>query len=349
MRTLAEIEVLRQRGHDVSLACSPDSMLGDRMEQAGVPVMRLRMSGARLYTSAPRIRRHIVRGRFTIVHVHSARDHLLGVLALLGVRGVSLVRTKHNTVPLKRGVFSRLLYDGLTDRLIAVSGATRDVLVADGVTSDKIVVIPDAVDTRRFSPRPKQPRVLAELGLSAEHFIVGCAARLGSKSVQARTLVRAFGKLAPRFRHARLLLVGHGSEGLVEEAMKLGISDRLIVPGFTEDMPAMLSVMDLFVQPNKKAGMGNALLEAMAMAKPIVATRVGGIPEAVVDGVTGRLCPPDDPGAMADTIAAVIEDPKALQEMGEKGRERAEKLFDRELVTDRIERVYAQLVNERSR
>jgi len=332
---------LKARGHEVGLACPPGSALGDEVESEGIPVRRLPMAGIKTYTSAPKLRRFVREFGCQVVHPHGARGHLMSALALLGVRGVALVRTKHNMTGLRSGVFSRILYNRLTARIITVSNAAREVLAADGVPRSRMDLCFNGIDTSRFSPRPKDSRTLDQLGLGRETFVIGLVARLGSKSVDAATLLHAFERLAARHPHARLLLVGRGAEGLARLAEQLGIADRVVLPGFVRDVRAMLSVMDLYVQSNVMAALGTAIIEAMAMARPVVATRIGGHPEVVVDGQTGRLCPAGDPAAMAEVISSMIEaPPQQLAAMGRKGRERAEELFDQERMVERIEEVY---------
>ncbi|MFP4058393.1 MAG: glycosyltransferase [Candidatus Brocadiia bacterium] len=344
LRVARALGGLRARGHEVALACQPGSALGDQAEREGIPTCRVPMVGARAYASVARLRRFVRRGGFQVVHAHGARDHLMCGLARLGLRGVALVRTKHNMRHLRPGRFGRLLYTRLTTRLVAVSGAVRDVLLADGVPADHIEVIFSGIETDRFAPRRPDPRVLEDLGVSPGDVVIGLVARLSSKSVDTRTLMRAFGQLVPRYPGARLLLVGRWSGRVARWADELGITDRLLLPGFTDDVPAMVSAMDVYVQPDVSAGMGSALLEAMAMGKPVVASRVGGIPEAVLDGQTGRLCPPGDPGAMAEAIASILDLPSEQRAaLGQRGRQRAEELFDRERMVEQLEALYERV------
>jgi len=349
VRTLGDIWGLKRRGHEVTLACQPDGVIGPRAQEAGARVITLPMSGMKLYSSALNLRRRIRSGGFQLVHTSGPRSNLLGALALLGVRGVALVYTKHNMVPLRNGPFSRALYAHFTTHIVAVCNAVRDMLIDNGIPAQNISVICNSVDPVRFSPRPKDEKLLKELCLSAEDIVVGMAGRLGSSSVDAPTLLRAFQKLRPRYSHLRLLMVGRGSEATAKLAAELGVADGVVLPGFTDDMPAMLSLVDLFVQPNARSALSTALLQAMAAARPVVATRVGGNLEAVDDGSTGRLCPPGDPEAMAGTIAEMIERPAEMEEMGQRGRDRALELFSPERMAQQLEAIYAKVINAHTR
>lgn len=343
-RVLREAAGLRERGHGVALACRPESALAPLAAGQGVEVYPLAMRGLSFYASALRLRRIIGRGGFQIVHAHGGRDHVLGALALAGRRAPALVRTKHNQVRLHRGRASRFLYVGLTRRIIAVSAAVRDGLIADGVPAERIRVIRDGVDVRRFAPRGKDPRTLSELGLREEHVVIGAAGRLDSGSMDTPTLLRAFARLVPRYPQARLLLAGRAPDRAGALAEELDLSQRAVFTGFREDMPEILSVMDVFVQPNVKAALGTALIEAQAMGKPVVATRVGGHAEVVAEGGTGLLCPAESPEAMAAAIARLIEDSALRAAMGQAARERAVRLFAEERMLDGLEAFYAELL-----
>lgn len=344
LRVCRVLAGLKARGHEVALACRPESAMCEWAEREGILIHRLPMLGLRLFRSVPRLRRVIRRGGYQVVHAHGARDHLLCALALVGVPGVALLRTKHDVTPLHSGPFSRLLYVRRTTRLVAISQGVREALIRDGVPASKMDLVFTGIDTSRFSPRPKDPAVRERLGLPQEALVVGLVARLGSKSVDTMTLLRAFRGVAPRYPQARLLLVGRGDRAAAIQAEGLGLTDRVVLPGFVRDVPAMLSEMDLYVQPNVRAALGSAVIEAMAMAKPVLATRTGGHPEVVVDGETGRLCPAGDPDAMAEAITGLMELPREqLDAMGQKGRQRAEELFDQEKMIAQTEAVYERV------
>lgn len=237
-----------------------------------------------------------------------------------------------------------MLYTRYTKLVVAVSDAVRVKLIGQGVPEDRIKLIHDGVDIRRFRPRPKDAHLMEQLGLSKDHFVIGSSGWLGSRSFNCKTLIHAIQELVPQYRDVRLLLIGRGAEkvaGMIEE---LNLTNRVILPGFTDDMPAMLSLIDLHVQPNSMAALSTAMLEAMAMGKPAVATRVGGHPEVVVDGETGRLCPPGNPKAMSEVIAGMIENRDKLSGMGWTARERVENLFDVDQMTRELEKMYSVLI-----
>ena len=340
LRALCGVVGLRARGHSVALCCPPDAAIGQAARAQQIEVIALPMAGARLYASSLRLRRIIRRRPPDLVHAHGSRDHLLAAMALVGARTPLLLRTKHNQVSLHRGPFSRYLYGRLTDHLIAVSRAVRDGLVRDGIPATHISVVYDGIDTGRFSPRPKNERVLREFGLGPEHVVVGAAGRYDSGSMNSEVLALAMAKIAAKYPHVRFLLPGRAKDRLTARVADFGLADRTLLPGFREDMPDLLSVMDILVQPNVKAALGTALLEAQAMGKPVVATRVGGQVESVADGETGLLCPPKDPEAMADAMARLIASPESRAQMGRNARRRVLDQFSKDRMVQALEGVY---------
>jgi glycosyltransferase involved in cell wall biosynthesis len=248
-------------------------------------------------------------------------------------------------LPLHNGFFSKLQYDRFTDRIIAVSNAAKDVLVGCGLPGEMISVVWDAVNTEdRWTPRPKNAQVMKEFGLSENDVVVGVAARLGSGSMDVPAFIKAFARVAPNYPSAKLLLVGRGGEKMAAIAQAAGISDRVICPGFRADMPEVHSVMDVFVQPSVKAAGGNAVLEAMSMGKPVLATPVGGIPEAVENGVTGKLFRDGTVEAMAEPLSELLADSDLRMSMGRAGRERAHRFFNVEGMIDGVEEVYKETI-----
>jgi len=331
---------LHRRGHDVLVVCQPDSALAKGAQAEGIPTLCLRMKGWRLFPGALRLARRLRKDRFDILHPHGARDHLLASIAAFLSGGPSVVRTKHNLCPIK----GPLLYRWFTSHLIAVSRAARDVLLDAGVRPEKVTVLYDGTDLERFKPAPKAPAVLRELDLRPEYFVIGTAGRLGSKSKGVPTLLRAVQILKEKAPHLRCLLVGRGADHIEALAGSLALDGRAIFTGFRQDIPAVLSVMDLYVQPSVRDALASSVLEAMAMGKPVAATRVGGMPEMVVEGETGQLCESENPAALADIILEMMNHPDRLKAMGQNARARVEQLFGLDRMMDELEQTYRAVV-----
>jgi len=157
-------------------------------------------------------------------------------------------------------------------------------------------------------------------------------------------LVEAFSKALEKERRLRLILVGEGElrRKVEEKVEERRLEDRVDFLGWRSDIPYLLSNCDIFVLSSDFEGFGIVLIEAMAAGKPVVATRVGGVPEVVEDGVTGLLVPPRDASALAEAILRLAEDEVLRRKMGEKGKERAISRFDIRLVAREYERLYKE-------
>jgi len=342
---------LRDRGHDVWFACIRGDALAARAVAAGLlPVEGVSLERSVLpWTLGGDVvgLRRVARERgVELVHAHLTHDHWLAVLAARGLP-LRLVRTIHHRRAVRRGWPSRWLF-GRTDAVIAASRDIAEAARASGVAASRLTVVGGGVDLRRFADAPDGGGVRAELGLGTAP-VVGCVARL----VPGRghdVLLDAAARLRPRIPGLRVVLVGRG-EGrpAVEQRVdQLGLRDTVIFAGYRgEDLPAMLAAIDCFVI----LGAGSeescrAALEAMAMRRPVVAARVGALPETVVDGETGRLvdC---DPEAVASALASVLAEPARARAMGEAGRRRVELHFTSEARAAAVERVYARVLDAR--
>ncbi len=242
----------------------------------------------------------------------------------------------------------------LVQRYTAVSADLANWLLESvRVKCDRVAQIYNGVDTRRFRPRsgfrsPVGPDGFAQPGA----FIIGTVGRMEAVKDQL-TLVRAFIRLVnqdPKNRkELRLILVGDG--GLKEKVQQLlaagGAEDLAWLPGERADIPEIMRGLDLFVLPSLAEGISNTILEAMASGLPVVATRVGGNPELVVDGRTGTLVPPADPEAMAEAIQAYIRDRSRLLCHGQAGRKKAELNFSIETMVSGYLSVYDSVLQER--
>ena len=141
---------------------------------------------------------------------------------------------------------------------------------------------------------------------------------------------------------ARFVILGEGElrDALTREIRELGLERHVLLPGFRPDVLSLLKTFDVFVMPSVTEGLGTSLLDAMACARPIVASRVGGIPEVVVDGETGLLVPPKDPDSLAEAIVRLLEDRALAARLADGGLARVRERFTVERMVDRTLEVY---------
>ncbi|MEW6399961.1 MAG: glycosyltransferase, partial [Bacillota bacterium] len=196
--------------------------------------------------------------------------------------------------------------------------------------------IPNGIDLRPFvgvEARRERP-----LG-----YRVGTAARLTYQK-GLDILMEAAARVLAGEPRARFVIGGEGPERpRLEEMIRAhGLEGRVTLAGFVQDVPAFLAGLDIYVLSSRYEGLPLAILEAMAAALPVVAADVGGVAEAVVDGLTGLLVPPGDAAALAAAILALLRDPERVRSLGRTGRERVEAQFDAELMAARVVGVYRQ-------
>ena len=226
--------------------------------------------------------------------------------------------------------------------MVAVSHETADVL-RRVVPRHKVVVIYNGVDVVRFRPEDGGAAARARLGLPAQATVVANVGNISFYKGQ-EYLVEAAPAILAAHPEGLIVIVGKGNEAY--EAMlrrrcgELGVADRVRFVGELSDSRLILAAASVEVLCSQYEGCANVLLEAMAMGVPIVATRVGGNPEVVEDGVTGCIVPPEDPAALADAVVRLLACPERRAAMGAAGRRRAERDFSLEVAMKRIEALY---------
>ncbi len=309
--------------------------LAPRYDAAGIPVHRL---GLRGLLDAPVFRRafDLCRAlRPDIVHTHLMKADVVGAVAARLSRVPFVVATKHNEDRYLRHPALRVAARAaaeLADRTVVVSDAVgrffaRALSLAPG----------DLVRIRHGLPPADAPAppegearedVRREFSLPAEATVALTVARLSEQKGLA-DLVRAASLLAEARPDLRFLVAGRGEEeaSLRELAARLAVEDRVRFVGYRADVPRLMAAADLFLLPSRWEGFGLVLLEAMRAARAVVATRVGGIPEIVVDGETGVLVPPADPDSLAAGVLRILADPERTTALGRAGRARAEREF----------------------
>lgn len=300
----------------------------------------------KLFIAALRLKDIIKKEGIDIIHAHSRVSQVAAMLAS-GMTGVPVVTTCH-------GYFKRRLRricDTWGVRVIAISGAVRDHLIKDlGVPPGRVRLIYSGVDAGRFSKDYSDGEMRAvkeELGLKSGP-VVGNIGRLSSVKGQIH-LIEALGILIADRPDLQGLIIGDGpeSDALTSRAEALGISGSVKFISSRVDTPRFLSVMDVFVFPSLKEGLGIALLEALASGKACVASDTGGISDIIIDGSGGILVNPADPAAIAAAISRLLDDPHLRKRMGEEGRRLARDRFALGRMAHDVAGLYNEVVNVR--
>jgi glycosyltransferase involved in cell wall biosynthesis len=337
-------------------------------EKRGVDVVAIEelhreISPLRDARAVVRLARLIRRERPDILHTHTAKAGAVGrVAALLAgpSRPPIVVHTFHGHV--LRGYFDplrtlgfRLLERWLaraTTVLIAVSPEVRDDLVQLGVApASKFAVIRLGIELSERLPdmdgdRGRGTRAL--IGIPEDAFVVGWIGRMTAVK-RTEDVVRAMRRLVDRGVDAYLCLVGDGPdrEPLEQLAHELGITRRCLFVGYQEDVSAFYAAFDALLLPSVNEGTPVSAIEALAAGRPVVATRVGGVPDVVVDGEDGYLVEPGDIDSLAERLHALAGDPERRRTMGEHGRARVLSRYAVARLIDDVDRLYRSLLEAR--
>jgi glycosyltransferase involved in cell wall biosynthesis len=286
-----------------------------------------------------------------VIHTHDIKSELATLVANLPLRRPVVTsyygRLAINSLFLKLEDWARLLTFHRFAYVFANSSPLRDELLRWLVPANRCSLLPSFVDAGRITPATpaEAAAARARLGIAPGRPVLATVARI-SVNKGHRYMIEALAAVREGAPDVLYLVPGegdmawHGDGGLRGElerlAASLGLADHVRFLGYYPDLRTILDAADLIVSPSLREGMQVSLIEAMAAGKPIVATAVGGTPDAVVDGETGLLVPPADARALAEAVSAALADPRRLRLMGEAGRRRAEERFDSRVVAGQL-------------
>jgi glycosyltransferase involved in cell wall biosynthesis len=282
-----------------------------------------------------------------VVHNHMYRAEVVGTRAayLLGEKGcrrpavISTIHSSRIRCAEDRQTLRRLT--PLMDRLIVVSQAIEHKVREEGRDGTPVSLIYNGVDLQRYNHQQPCCTLHEDYSIPESSPIVGVVARLEAEKGH-RTLLDAWPAVQAVHPEAWLLIVGEGSErdALEAQAAGLGIAERVVFAGRREDVPAVTAALDVAVLPSYREAQGLSVLEAMALSRPVVASRVGGIPEMIEDGVSGLMVPPNDPGALAGAINRLLSDHPFADMVARRGHDLVHERFCIELMVDAVETIY---------
>ncbi len=350
-------ENLAARGHHPILAVREGRELERRARDAGmrcVPLhFRSQLAPVSDMRDILRLRRLMAEESIDLVHCHRGKDHWIAALALQRLRPrPPLIRTRHVVTPVAAHLFNRWLFGHATSRLIAVSKAAQASLAARSprwfqrALAGKTRLVYPGVDLERFSPDRRSESWRRKMGLDEDDVLIGLIGRFQRIKGQYEFL-RSAGIIARDYPRVWFLLAGRGTDEKRQRyrhmAESLGIESRLILLGEVDDIAPVIASLDLGVVASLGSeGSSRIVMESMASARPIVATRVGGIPDLIEDGVTGRLVPPGDVAAMRNAICEMLNSPELRRRLGEAARSRADACFRFDRWLDETEKVYRE-------
>lgn len=342
LQLLYLLEGLSARGVDNHLACRRGCELATRAAPFA-QVREMPMGGDLDVLMIGRLYRVIRQTRPDLVHLHSriGADLMGGIAARLA--GVPVLHTRRVDNPEPKLLVATKYR--LHDRVIAISEGIERVLLAEGLPAAKLRLVRSAVPAERYAQPCRVQLISQRLGLPEDALLIGVVAQLIERKGHG-LLLEALPRLLAEQPRLQVLFFGQGplAAALEQQICAAGLRGRVHLTGFRDDLPELLPCLALLVHPALMEGLGVSLLQAAAAGVPIIASRVGGIPEAVEDGVTGMLTPPGDVAALERAIRALLSDPRLREQLGRAGAERVRRDFCVEAMVEGNLRVYRELL-----
>ncbi|MBW2713090.1 MAG: glycosyltransferase, partial [Deltaproteobacteria bacterium] len=321
------MEGLRKNGTRNLLLCKPGGRAEAHAIERGFETLAVPMANDfdlrgiwKLFRALRRLRPHLV-------HLHTGRATWLGGIAAKLV-GIPAITTRRMDRTVKTNWRNRFIYNSLVERAVAISPAVASCLRRGEVPDEKIVLIYSSIDPTEnralFLPASLDRRKGIDILLEALRILA----------------------LRPQALTPSLWIAGAGPEeaALRAQIEECQLQDQVSLLGQRDDVPDLLQACDIFVLPSRREGLGIAALEAMAAGKPVIASRVGGLGQAVLNEVTGILVNPEDPEVLADAIERLAHDPVLRQRMGDAGPARIRETFLAEGMVRSYEQLYARVL-----
>jgi glycosyltransferase involved in cell wall biosynthesis len=346
-QVLLTVNGLRSIGERAALVAHPDGELRRRAAE-GLELIPIAPRTEMDLTAAWRFSRVLKRLSPDVIHAHDPHGVAMASLALSLTAGSDkqartppLVASRRVDFHLKGNSFSRWKYRQV-DCFIAASEAIRQMLVADGVPAERTTTVHEGIDVDHVLAAPAV-NVHETFWLPHHAPVVGNVAALVPHKGQ-RYLVDAAHLVVQAIPDARFVILGEGElrEHLEKQVREHHLEKHVLLPGFRTDVLGCIKGFDLFAMSSVTEGLGTSLLDAMACGRPIVATRAGGIPEIVEDGVNGLLVPPRDAHALADAIVRALSDQELRQRLGTAGFDRVRARFTVDRMVAETAAVYAR-------
>ncbi len=326
--------------------------LGEQLQDEGFAVHVLRRHPGLDWRAALRLTRLLRQERVELVHAHQYTPFFYAAVARRLGPGVPVLFTEHGRHwpdnPRRKRILANRFLLGRRDRVVGVGQAVRDALIAnEGLSPQRVEVIYNGIDPNPFASSIEDRRqARSQLGLGTEDLVVSQVARLDYLKDHA-TALRTLDRVRQNVPGARLLLVGDGPERgkIEEEARRLDLTAHLRLLGPRHDIARVLAAADIFLLTSISEGIPLTLIEAMSAALPVVATRVGGVGEVVLDGETGLLAPAGSDRELAGHVLELAASPTRRLRMGEAARARARLLFSDQRMHAEYGRLYAEMLD----
>jgi glycosyltransferase involved in cell wall biosynthesis len=346
----------RFNAHVCALQTKDGNPMAEQIRPLGIPVECLDIKHLRDVEAVPRLVRYLKAIGADLVHTQLEFSNILGNISakLLRLPSVCTIHIMPSLdVKPKSKLHQRVEWFSLRhfcDRVIAVSEEARQYhLAISGASASQVTMLYNGIDLAGFTGMDRaheRAAVRSELGIPADANVLTTVAVLRpQKGIQF--MIRALPAILAAHPDSYYLVVGDGSQraALLEEAQKAGVGERVIFAGMRHDVPRLLAASDVVVLPTLTEALPTVLAEAMAARLPIIASRVGGVPEMVTDEVNGCLVPPEDVEALVSACSQLLRDAQLRMTMGVEGWNTVDRKFNIERQVDKLEELYFDQLN----
>ncbi len=337
---------LTARGHVAEVAGIEGGEFVERARASGLVAHAGPLRGELNPRAIGFVRQLLESRRFDLLHAHTAHAHTIGAIAARLAGHVPCIVSRRVDFAIKRGFLgiNAIKYRRGVTRYIAISRAVRSELQKIGVKDDKIALVPSGIDPRRHAHADRT--VLArEFGVGDREIVVGAVGHFAwHKGFES--LIDAAPALLARHADLRFVLLGDGElRGAFEERLRhKGVADRFVMPGFRNDVASFVERFDVFVAPSLLEGLNTSILDALALERSIVASNVGGIPEAIEHEVSGLLVRPGDVADLVAAIDRLLNDRVLAQRLAARGKQVAFERFTADAMVEGTLAVYADVL-----
>jgi glycosyltransferase involved in cell wall biosynthesis len=340
-RTLIEAKWLNQNGHRSWIACDPRGELFKRGSAQNGPMLPVSMRSNADFKGISTLRKFCRNQKIDIVHTHGPKDSWM--CFPLYVRGVPIVRSRHVTVPIKPGIQHSFIYRNGCRRVIATADIIKQTLVnVNKLDPQRVDVVGEGVSLEEYHPSIDRMTFRKEWGVPAEAPCMGIIAMMRGDKGHHFFLDAAF-EVLKTHPDARFFMIGEGIGGKrvereLRDRIQAANENRVIMTGYRWDIPQIIAALDIVVIASIEVEAQSRIApQTFACKRALIATKVGGIPELVTDGVNGLLVPPSDPQAMARAMRKLLDDPILREKMADAGHQTAkEKLSIEKMMEDTL-------------
>jgi glycosyltransferase involved in cell wall biosynthesis len=352
-RKLAVAKLLDKSKYDIKLICTVANVeMIKEFENEGVEIIKIgKLKNLLHFAKYKKVLKVIKAYRPHIIH--GAVFEGVALACVTGKIGaVPIVIAEETSDPKNRTAKASLLLRLLTraaDRVVAIAPAVGDYLrdIAK-IPEKKIHVINNGVEKPRTVSLTERDKLKEHYQIKPYEFVIGSVGRLQNDHKRFSDILEAV-SLLPNKKNVKVLIVGGGKDALLLEniAVQLGLFEQLVMVGHQQDTAPFYSIMDVFCLASQREGFGLVAAEAMMHALPVIASKVGGLQNIVMEGITGYLTPPKDPVAVAEKLQLLINNGTLRKELGDNGYHRALQEYTAEVYVAKIQNLYETILKEK--